>query len=307
MLGGNMRRLVAKLVMSISSAAVVLVQPALAETAEPIRLKPTSKWIADYQLDGCRMMRQFGEGDDKAIIIMNRFAPSDYFQLTLAGNLFKREFKGAVKLQFGSNEAGQEIDFLPGTFAEMPALLAGHVRLAPMTKQEIKEREKLKPPMYIPLSPLGAAREKSVTFLKVDKPLKKSVILELGAMDKPMAALSTCIDDLVRSWGVDPEKHKSLTRRATPTNNVGNWVTTGDYPSKMLEAGQPAIVNFRLLVDEKGAVAGCFIQQTTRAKEFDNAVCKSITRRAKFDPALDQDGKPLLSYYNNTVRFQPFG
>jgi hypothetical protein len=293
----------AKSVLSVSIAAIVA-QASFGAPAEPVRLKPTSKWISDYQLDGCRLMRQFGEGDDKAIIIMNRFSPSEGFQLTLAGNLFKREFKDTVKLQFGSNEAEQETDFLPGTFAEMPAMLAGHMRLAPMTIQEIKEREKLKPPMYIPLSPLGTAREKAVTFLKVNKPLKKSVILELGAMDKPMAALSTCIDDLVRSWGVDPEKHKRLTRRATPTNNVGNWVMTGDYPSKMLEAGQPAIVNFRLLVDEKGAVAGCFIQQTTRAKEFDNAVCKSITRRARFDPALDQDGKPLLSYYNNTVRFQ---
>jgi outer membrane biosynthesis protein TonB len=74
-----------------------------------------------------------------------------------------------------------------------------------------------------------------------------------------------------------------------------------------LNAGQGAIVNFRLLVDAAGSVTGCFIQQTTRLKEFDDAVCKSISRRAKFDPALDKDGKPILSYYNNTVRFMPYG
>jgi hypothetical protein len=27
-------------------------------------------------------------------------------------------------------------------------------------------------------------------------------------------------------------------------------------------------------------------------------------RRARFDPALDKDGKPLASYYVNSVRFQ---
>jgi Gram-negative bacterial TonB protein C-terminal len=302
-----MKLYLAKSVLSVSIAAIVA-QASFGAPAAPLHLKPSSKWISDYQPDGCRLMRQFGEGDDKAIIIMNRFAPSDYFQLTLAGKAFKREKRDQVKIQFGSNEAEQDIDFLPGNFGEMPAILmVGLMRITPVTKEEIKAHEKLKPTVYLPQVPLGAAREKAVTFVKVGRSLRKPVVLELGAMDKPFAALSTCISDLVKSWGVDAESHKSLTRFTTPKNNPGNWVVSADYPDKMLNAGQGAIVNFRLLVDAAGSVTGCFIQQTTRPKEFDDAVCKSISKRAKFDPALDKDGKPILSYYNNTVRFMPYG
>jgi len=71
----------------------------------------------------------------------------------------------------------------------------------------------------------------------------------------------------------------------------------------MLYAGQSAIVEFRMIVSDDGSPASCHIQSTTRPKEFDKAVCGSLMKRARFKPALDADGKPLASYYRNTVRF----
>jgi hypothetical protein len=71
----------------------------------------------------------------------------------------------------------------------------------------------------------------------------------------------------------------------------------------MLSAGQPAIVEFRLSVSADGVPTSCHIQLTTRPKEFDAAVCDSLMRRARFTPALDAEGKPLISYYLNTVKF----
>lgn len=278
--------------------------PMLAAPEEPLRLKPASKWISEYQPDGCRLMREFGEGDTRAIFVMNRFAPHDDFQLTLAGKPFRRNSKSKVTLQFGANEGEQQIDFLEGNFASMPALLmSGTMQIRPMTEQEAKAHKKSDASIYVPQAPLGAEREKAVTFVKLGKPFRKPIVLELGEMDKPFAALSICVDDLVQSWGLDPAVQKSLTRRPAPANYPGSWVTTSDYPENMLAEGQRAIVNFRLTVDATGAVTACFIQQTTRPKEFDAAVCKSISRRAKFDPALDKDGAPVPSYYTNTVTF----
>ncbi len=123
-------------------------------------------------------------------------------------------------------------------------------------------------------------------------------------MDKPLAALSTCIDELMTHWGIDIEKHKKLSRSVVPDGNPGRWIKGNDYPTDMLHQRQPALVQFRLSVDETGAVTGCHIQKTTRPKEFDDAVCKSLTRRANFLPALDENGKPIKSFYRNTVRFQ---
>jgi len=128
-------------------------------------------------------------------------------------------------------------------------------------------------------------------------------MLEIGSMRGPLAALDTCIDNLLVSWGVDVEKHKTLSKQAKPLQSPGKWIVSSDYPSNMLSAGQPALVNFRLNIGLDGAPTACHIQATTRPKEFDDAVCKSVMRRARFSPAFDAQGQPLASYYQNNVYF----
>jgi hypothetical protein len=299
-----MKLYLAKSVLGISIAAIVA-PASLGAPAAPLHLKPSSKWISDYQEDGCRLLRQFGEGDDLALISLSRYGLSDGFRLTLAGKMFKREQQRVAKLQFGPAEAEQSLEFLPGTFSGLPAMVfASDMRLGLMTEQEIAALKNMQPQNISKFPRIGPKRENAVKQLKIDDQSKRAVTLELGSMQKPMAALSTCIDTLIVKWGYDLEKHKSLTRYVTPVKNPGNWIQSSEYPMDMLLEGQPAVVEFRLDVDENGNATGCYIQETTRKKEFDKAVCRGLMKRAKFQPALDADGKPLKSYYQNTVSFR---
>jgi outer membrane biosynthesis protein TonB len=129
-------------------------------------------------------------------------------------------------------------------------------------------------------------------------------MLETGSMRRPLAALDTCIDNLLISWGVDVEKHKTLSKQVKPLQSPDKWIVSSDYPENMLSAGQPALVNFRLSIGPDGLPTACHIQAATRPKEFDNAVCKSVMRRARFSPALDATGQPLVSYYQSNVYFR---
>jgi hypothetical protein len=280
----------------------------IAAPKEPQQLKPSSPWYSDYQPEGCRLVRRFGEGKDLVTLQMSRFAPTEYFNMTLSGENFDFSSNRTVSIQFGPSEAEQKIEFVPGKVAKVPSILSlSEIRIAPIPPDILVDLKNVDPPDIVKMNPLGEEREKAVKFLKIGRPLRKAVILEIGSMNKPLAALSKCITDLITSWGLDAERHKNMIRPAMPSNNPGNWLNSSDYPSKMLEAGQPAIVEFRLEVDEAGKATQCHIQQTTRAKEFDDAVCRGILKRAKFTPALDADAKPLRTYYQNTVRFQPFG
>ena len=123
-------------------------------------------------------------------------------------------------------------------------------------------------------------------------------------MRGPLAALDKCADDLLTSWGLDAEKHKNLRQEAKPMKSPGKWIVSSDYPLDMLMAGQPALVNFRLNIGTDGIPVSCHIQTTTRPKEFDKAVCKSVMRRARFSPALDAQGQPIATYFQSAVRFQ---
>jgi hypothetical protein len=275
------------------------------EPQAPLRLKQSGQWIVEFGDQGCRMFREFGTGDDKTMIMISRYAPSESFRLTIGGKLFKRQANRDVTLQFGPNEAEQKISFMAGNLSpEMPAMiLAGSIRMAPVPEAELAAFAKSDYQDENAITPMGAERVKAVTYLKVGKPLKQPIILELGRMDRPMAVMDQCIDHLMTTWGIDVQKHKNLKRQVRPTVSPGRWITTDDYPTKMLGQGQAAIVDVRLDVDGEGNAVGCHIQATTRPKEFDDAVCKSLMRRAKFTPALDADSKPIQSYWKSTVTF----
>ena len=291
-----------------SLVILALATPTLAAAAAPapLTLKPTSAWQVDYADERCRLGRQFGEGKQTVLLLMDRFGPSESFRLTIAGQVVKTFVeKGDADIQFGPNEQQQQIAFLNGNLGKEPALVfSGSARIAPPSAAEtlaIKNREKTE---WVVVEPISEDRQKAVRHLRVGKPLRKPVMLETGSMRAPLAALDTCIDNLLISWGVDVEKHKTLSKQAEPLKSPGKWVVSSDYPTDMLSVGQPALVNFRLSIGPDGVPSACHIQATTRPKEFDNAVCKSVMRRARFSPALDAKVQPMPSYYQNTVRFQ---
>lgn len=277
---------------------------AAAERA-PLILEASSSWTVDYADDSCRLIRQFGTDDDTVVIIFNRFAPGDQFQLTVAGKpvTMKRAARPA-SIRFGPTEAEQEHGFAVGTMGDGKSAMvfSGQMRIAPPSESEQEMWDDSEHPEYI-LPPISDERKAAVTELTIGRPLSKPVFLKLGAMDKPLAALSTCQDELMTHWGIDVEKHRNLSVLARPEGNPGQWVNASDYPRGMLARGKEAIVHFRMSIDEKGQATACHIQQSTRPKAFDDVVCRSLMKRAEFLPALDDAGNPIASYYRNTVRF----
>jgi hypothetical protein len=286
-------------------AIIPLIVPASAEAAkEPLILKPAAAWHVDYAHDRCRLMRQFGAGEEQLFLIFDRYGPEQSFRLTLAGKPVKTALgSGDAVVQFGPAEAEQKFEFYEGNLGDMPALVFPRgERIAPLTSEEKIARDQKRGEAEV--APISEERQKAVRHVTIGRPLRRAVTLETGSLRAPFGALDTCIDELQTHWGIDVEKHKSLTRRAKPAADPQRWVVPADYPLKMLSAGQPAVIEFRLSVGADGKPTACHIQSTTRPKEFDDAVCKSVMRRAQFEPALDAEGNPIASYHRNRVLFQ---
>jgi TonB family protein len=77
-----------------------------------------------------------------------------------------------------------------------------------------------------------------------------------------------------------------------------------DYPPKMLAKGMPGVVNVRLAIDERGNVAGCSIQMPLADPAFEKSTCADLQHALEFEPALDQNGKPVASYWVTLVDFR---
>lgn len=300
------RKAARRISMAYLASCLLLSGPAFAK--EPLRLAPSSKWNVHYADDSCRMARSFGEGDQKVILMAERYQPGDWLRLSFIGKLtHTRQNEGSVQIRFGPVEAEQEVKFYPGVLNDKtPTLIIqGPMRIAPRSPEEIAASEaalKVKPYDFL-LSEITPEQEAAATYIEVKHAIRQPFILETGSLGGPLAALEKCTDELLDHWGIDVAKHATLSRRVTPSSNPGDWVKSRDYPADMLMLGKRAIVQFRLNVDAGGKPTACHIQQSTRPKAFDDAVCKAIMRNAKFEPALDAGGSPIASYWLNSVVF----
>lgn len=288
--------------------------------AEPISIAPSSEWHVDYAVDSCRLARIFGERPNRAILMIDRFEPRDSFQLLVASTLLTRLASGGdsrkVTVRFGPGEDEQSHHLLPAKLEEMPALMIANTVLGVRTDAAAHQAEVAKAKaagdkkalkalaVLTPAAPVTPAREAAVTHLEIAGASRNPIVLQTGPLAKPMAALRACTDELITHWGIDAESHRSLSRKALPKGNPGEWVYSHDYPIALKARGVQGLIQFRLMIGEGGEVTDCHIQQATRPADFDKAVCAILTKRGRFEPALDAAGKPIKSYWRSSFRFQ---
>lgn len=97
-----------------------------------------------------------------------------------------------------------------------------------------------------------------------------------------------------------PDRSRPLRARG----NEASWVTTDDYPSSALREEAQGITATRLTVGPDGRVTNCEVTGSSGNSALDQAACRNLQRRARFEPALDRDGNPTTSVYPKRVRWQ---
>lgn len=297
------------LALALLASSALVAQPVAAKDEAHI-IKPSSAWVVDYKEESCRLMRQFGQGDDVVVAIFNHYAPGPYFQLTLAGKPVARNFgktSGRVSLRFGPAEQAQQVEFLSGETGGLVAMIMPRAMTVAAREAEVPEEDEAAQESEArarPVPIVSPERMAAVRTLTVDRHMMKPVTLELGNMGKAFSALDTCIDDLLKKWAIDPVHYKTLSRYARALESPSEWLTTFDYPDKMLRERQGALVQFRLIVGADGIPRSCLIQESTYPEAFDDAVCGAVMKRARFAPALDGEGKAMDSVWQRSVRFR---
>jgi protein TonB len=100
-----------------------------------------------------------------------------------------------------------------------------------------------------------------------------------------------------------PPPPRFTPKAATPKGNPGSWATTNDYPSRALREERAGSTGFRVTVTADGRVGSCTITSSSGSPDLDEATCSNVTRRARFNPATDGDGKPATGSYSGRIRW----
>ncbi|MDE8651628.1 energy transducer TonB [Novosphingobium album (ex Liu et al. 2023)] len=255
-------------------------------------LAPATKWQVDWNDTSCTLSRAFGPQDDPLIIRFERFAPGNSFQFLLMGQVFRHtDHESRFSIAFGAGKPHiYDGKVLTGTVGEtMPTIFIPVSRLV--------DRKDKNDEHNFSITPAMEAAVRSITLRLAGKSLR----LDTGPMNKPFAALRKCTDNLVQTWGLDPQAQATGMRGPKPMTDPDTWLRSGDYPTAESVYGKQAIVNFRLMIDAQGKPTDCRIPRSYGGPRFDRQTCALLMDRARFEPALDARGQPMASYYINTV------
>lgn len=268
--------------------------PAGTANAKVVNLAPFTPWNVDYGDRICTLRRGFGSKEKPSLIIMDRFGPTDSFQLTVVSEEFKSFQQGQpLTLTFGEQEPRRITSVVPGkTTTKTAALFFANTSLS----QTIGEEDDEWRPQ------VTNATEAAVKTITISY-FGNQRVFATGPLDKAFAALRTCTDNLVTGWGLDPNQQSTLSAYVKPLTKPTRWVSPSDYPQAMANMGKQALVNFRLSVSAQGLPTACEVQSSYNDKKFDEVTCAALMRRARFSPALDAKGQPVPSFYLNTVRW----
>jgi len=85
--------------------------------------------------------------------------------------------------------------------------------------------------------------------------------------------------------------------------NPGGWVRADDFRRLSGSRFGSGTVRFTLLVNERGRVEECAVNASSGSRDFDAKACRSLQKRARFEPATDANGDARSARYSSSVRF----
>ena len=256
----------------VSAVALGVTLSGPAEAAAPTPLSPAGAWVLDYGETQCVASRQYGT-DKNPLTFAIRPAPNGANYELLVGRQryaprFAEELDGSVDfgrgpikawlLHYGDSKKNISVHQFRISAADMAQAAAAH----------------------------------SVTLRSGDG---TSASIALTNMPELLKGMEDCTADLRHYWNMDePENHNVAVE---VKGDVRGIFRPTDYPADAMKLRQEGKVQFLLLIDEQGKVAGCNVVQASGIPALDGMGCQVIMERAKFQPALDTRGKPIRSAY----------
>lgn len=268
--------------------------------AEPMVLRPAGPWNLDVDEGRCRLNRLFGEEANQHLLAFEQYAPGTTAGMFVAGPALKPFYSGKpIELRlFAGQPPLLSAPFTGTVEAFGPALIYMSLRFdgeTPSTNDASEPEEGGIPRLGPP-----PAQGRSITVAQG----KVAVTFETGPLGSALAALNTCSEDLIFSWGLDLEAHRSATARVRLLNGrqVSNAMLD-NFPRELARSDQHAIVRLRVIVSAEGRVEDCLVLGVASQTKFTGTACR-VMARAKFEPARDAQGQPMRSYFGTTVTYE---
>ncbi len=252
-----------------------------AQLPSKVSLQPFGKWQADYGIEECRVIRSFGDPKNPTTFQMEKYDPDNDAapSLSIASSDLKkisRPIKVSISVD-NQNIPNVADGIIISTGADGPNILY---------IQEAAAFDRM----------LNADIENNRQTIAHFDSGNTHLTISLGNMAGPLKALSSCMDDLMRSWGFDPKQQHSLQKKPEPITSPATWFSPQDYPQSLSINSKTGGVFVRLNVSETGDITQCHVMKSGGDEQFKNITCDVARKKGRFRPAISNEGKAVASY-----------
>ncbi len=237
-------------------------------------IQPSAKWELQVEDTTCVLSRHYGAGASGMTLVVRKKPLSADYDLALFDSL-KR--KGGA-----TDKSGQDIATIrlnPGD----RAIRVGFDMWSATTSPDLRVTK-----MSITSADFEAITAAETVSIAIGS--SSPVSLAMRAGPKAALALKSCNDDFLREWNIDPSEKDRVVKPATP-QMPAFWISDNDYPAAA--KGAQGVVFAVFKVDTNGRVADCRPVTSSGSPILDQTTCQVIQERARYNPALDKEGKPV--------------
>lgn len=100
-----------------------------------------------------------------------------------------------------------------------------------------------------------------------------------------------------------PPPPPAVSKAAGAKGDPARWITNDDYPPSAIRAGAQGTTAISWDINAEGRVENCVVTASSGNADLDRAACAALTRRARYTPAVDQNGAPIRSKSSRRVRW----
>ena len=116
-----------------------------------------------------------------------------------------------------------------------------------------------------------------------------SLALGLALVDPPMIVA-------VRPVPPAPAAAPAITAPTTSTTPIVSLFSEDDYPVEAMRLGQQGTVSVDVAISSTGRPSVCTVTTSSGSAALDTSTCNIIMRRARYRPALDVEGRPMIGH-----------
>lgn len=256
--------------------------PAPAPPPQPV-LEPVGQWVAQFEPSFCAVSHRFGDEKDGPLLVFKTLLPN----ATSMDVLLITPEKGFSKLHHLEPMSITPVD--GGVEAAK-----GDADKVPLSKGQGYVRQLTVEASWVSL--ISDGRPLRITYGK-----NQVIVVRPEGLAKALDVLGQCQVTLAQYWKLDVSSLTRMSAPPEPLNPKAPLLTPNDYPVEALAKGHGGYTILAWDVGVDGKSSNCRVLQSSGDKQLDESACAGILRRALYSPAIDKDGKPMVTFLTRRV------